>query len=100
MPNAEFFSTNEHGRVQRFYFPQKSRRSAEVFSVTLSVESEKQNGGNFAFFFSLRLKKCEFQCGVKSGKTNPGILGKKRGVSYSYRTATTSYLCYVPVLED
>jgi len=25
---------------------------------------------------------------------------KKRGVSYSYRTATTSYLCYVPVLED
>jgi hypothetical protein len=25
---------------------------------------------------------------------------KKRGVSYFYRTATTSYLCYVPVLED
>ena len=27
-------------------------------------------------------------------------LGKKRGVSYSYRTATTSYLCFVPDLED
>jgi len=25
---------------------------------------------------------------------------KKDGVSYSYRTATTSYLCYIPVLED
>ena len=25
---------------------------------------------------------------------------KKRGVSYFYRTATTSYLCYVPVLEE
>ena len=25
---------------------------------------------------------------------------KKRGVSYLYRTATTSYLCYVPVLEE
>ena len=25
---------------------------------------------------------------------------KKRGVSYFYRTATTSHLCYVPVLED
>lgn len=25
---------------------------------------------------------------------------KKRGVSYSYRTATTSYLCFVPDLED
>jgi hypothetical protein len=31
---------------------------------------------------------------------HPGIIGKKRGVSYFYRTATTSYLCYVPVLED
>jgi len=28
------------------------------------------------------------------------IEGKKRGVSYLHRTATTSYLCYVPVLED
>ncbi len=25
---------------------------------------------------------------------------KKERVSYFYRTATTSYLCYVPVLED
>jgi len=25
---------------------------------------------------------------------------KKRGVSYSCRTATTSYLCYIPVLEE
>jgi len=25
---------------------------------------------------------------------------KKKRVSYFYRTATTSYLCYVPVLED
>lgn len=25
---------------------------------------------------------------------------KKRGVSYSYRTATTSYLCFVPDLEE
>ncbi|MNJ92132.1 hypothetical protein D3C87_97910 [compost metagenome] len=29
-----------------------------------------------------------------------GKKGKKRGVSYFYRTATTSYLCYVPVLEE
>jgi len=28
------------------------------------------------------------------------VAAKKDGVSYFYRTATTSYLCYIPVLED
>lgn len=33
-------------------------------------------------------------------KDNSEKKDKKRGVSYFYRTATTSYLCYVPVLEE
>ena len=36
------------------------------------------------------------------GKNPPDPLykGEKRRVSYSYRTATTSYPCYIPVLGD
>ncbi len=44
-------------------------------------------------FFSQNL------CGEKCASVKEK-LGKKRGVSYFYRTATTSYLCYVPVLEE
>ena len=31
---------------------------------------------------------------------HPLSKGEKRRVSYSYRTATTSYPCYIPVLGD
>ena len=45
----------------------------------------------------------DFRLRLNKDKKNLILLGRrmnKKRVSYFYRTATTSYLCYVPVLED
>ncbi len=50
--------------------------------------------------FITRNKKKKYKRKKENGFHDFQYFKKKRGVSYSYRTATTSHLCFVPDLED
>jgi hypothetical protein len=94
---AAVFPTEEHGRTQIFFARNKSEDCVSLQKAQRKldwIDFAGRIGIGFATL-SLSGKKTVWRV-----RKEPEILGKKRGVSYSYRTATTSYLCYVPVLED